>query len=54
MIFLQQAPPDTSAYMVGGYLVIFGAMLFYLVTLILRNRNLNQDLEILEDLEERD
>jgi hypothetical protein len=40
--------------MIGGYLVIFGAMLFYLVTLILRNRNLKQDLDILEDLEEKD
>ncbi len=54
MIFLQQAPPDTFAYMLGGYLVIFGVMLFYLVTLILRSRSLNQDLEILEDLDEKD
>ncbi len=52
MIFLQQGPPDTTSYMIFGYVVIFGTMFLYLASLILRSRNLQRDSEILEDLEE--
>ncbi len=54
MIFLkllQDAPAETTGYMIAGYLVIFGAMFIYLVSLVVRNRNLGQDLEVLEDLQ---
>ncbi len=50
-ILLQEAPPNTDAYMIAGYIVIFGVMLIYLVSLIVRQRSLRKDLELLEDLE---
>jgi hypothetical protein len=52
MLFLQQ-PPDTSAYMIAGYVVIFGSMLAYVVSLIIRRRNLEQDIQVLQELESR-
>jgi hypothetical protein len=39
--------------MIAGYAVIFGVMLIYLISLYLRQRNLKQDLEVLDDLEEK-
>jgi hypothetical protein len=48
---LQQTTPDTSNYMVAGFGVIFGSMLIYLISLIVRQRNLRQDLEMLQELE---
>jgi hypothetical protein len=50
---LQQTTPDTSNYMVAGFGVIFGAMLIYLISLIARGRNLRQDLDMLQELENR-
>jgi len=38
--------------MVLGYAVIYGGMLVYLVSLFLRRRHLQKDLEILQSLEE--
>ena len=49
MFILQDAPANTLNYMVAGYIVIFGVMLLYWISLSLRRRNLIQDLEILED-----
>jgi hypothetical protein len=40
--------------MIAGYTVIFGLMLIYLVSLIVRRRNLQQDAEMLESLEKKD
>ena len=54
MIFLQDAPANTTSYMIAGYAVIFGLMLIYLVSLIVRRRNLQQDSEMLESLEKKD
>jgi len=54
MLFLQDAPANTTAYMIAGYTVIFGLMLLYLVSLIVRRRNLQQDDEMLEALEMKD
>ena len=54
MLFLQDAPANTTAYMIAGYTVIFGLMLIYLVSLIVRRRNLQQDSEMLESLEKKD
>ena len=50
MSFLQQGPVDTSIYLVAGYAVIFVVMLMYLVSLLIRHRNLVQDLEELQKL----
>lgn len=51
-LFLETTP-DTSGYMYLGYGVFFGVMIFYLGSLILRHRNLKQDLEALKDIEEQ-
>jgi hypothetical protein len=40
--------------MIAGYAVIFGVMLIYLVSLYIRRRNLEQDLELLDELQERE
>jgi CcmD family protein len=51
---LHDAPAETTGYMIAGYAVIFGLMLVYLVSLVVRQRSLEQDLEVLEDLEKKD
>ncbi len=43
--------PDTSGYMIAGYKVIFGIMLIYLISLIVRARNTKRNLNMLQDLE---
>jgi hypothetical protein len=48
------APPDTLSYMFAGYIVIFGVMVIYLISLVIRHRNLNQELETLEELEDHE
>ena len=45
------APADTLIYMIAGYTVIFGVLLVYLVSLIVRARNLHQDEETLQEME---
>jgi hypothetical protein len=52
-LLLQDGPAHTTSYMIAGYAVIFGVMLIYLVSLVVRNRNLHQDLDLLEDLEKK-
>jgi len=54
MIYLQDAPANTTTYMIAGYAVIFGLMLIYLISLSVRRRNLQQDAEIPESLENKD
>ncbi len=46
-MFLQDTPPDTSGYMIAGYVVFFAMAAIYLVSLVVRSRNLNQDLATL-------
>jgi len=47
------APADTLTYMIGGYAVIFSIMAIYLVSLIVRWKNLRKDEELLKDLEKK-
>jgi hypothetical protein len=47
---LQEGPAETTGYMIAGYAVIFGIMGIYLISLIIRQRNLKQDLALLQDL----
>ena len=54
LLLLQDSPAETTGYMIAGYAVIFGLMLFYLISLVMRRRNLQQDLEVLEDLHKKD
>lgn len=50
---LQDAPAQTSGYFIAGYAVIFGVMALYLASLIIRSRNLQHDMEVLNQLEEQ-
>ena len=54
MEFLQTGPAETTSYMIAGYAVIFGVMLIYLVSLVVRQNNLKRDLELLEEYGEYD
>jgi uncharacterized membrane protein YdbT with pleckstrin-like domain len=44
---------ETTNYMLAGYAVIFGVMLVYLISLIVRWRNLKQDIQLLQELEDK-
>jgi hypothetical protein len=51
---LLQAPAETTRYMIAGYLVIFGIMFLYMISLILRTHNLKQDIETLKEMEQEE
>lgn len=51
-MLLQQGPAETTGYMIFGYVVIFGTMFVYLLSLISRWRNLQKDEELLKDIEQ--
>jgi TRAP-type C4-dicarboxylate transport system permease small subunit len=52
-MFLQDIPAETTDYMMMGYAVIFGTMLIYLASLVVRWRNMKKDQEVLEELENK-
>ena len=37
--------------MVAGYAIAFGVMLIYVVSLLIRSRNLNRDMSMLEEMD---
>jgi hypothetical protein len=43
--------PDTSRYMIAGYVISFLTMGIYVLSLYIRTRNLRQDQQLLEDLD---
>lgn len=47
---LQEAPPDTFGYMLFGFAVLLGLPALYLLSWFVRRRNLERDLETIEDL----
>ena len=51
MNLLQVGPADTTSYMIAGFTVIFGVMLLYVLSLVVRKRNLEKDLEVLAELD---
>jgi hypothetical protein len=51
MYFFQESTPDTSAYMIAGYAVVFTVTAIYLASLVIRWRNLDQDLHTLENIQ---
>ena len=53
LLFLQEGPAETTDYMILGFVVIFGVMLVYVISLWVRRRNLKKDIELLEQLEEQ-
>lgn len=52
MLF-QEITPDTTSYMLLGFAVLFGLPLLYIVSLIVRRRNLEKDVELIESLDDR-
>jgi CcmD family protein len=48
---IQQAPAETTRYMIAGYSVIFSVIFLYIVSIFIRRRNLKRDLEILNEME---
>lgn len=48
-----EGPANTLNYMLMGYGVIFGIMFIYLASLVVRWRNLKQDEQMLEDLDQK-
>ena len=49
MYFLQTGPAETTSYMIAGFVVIFGIMLIYVISLFIRRRNLIMELHALEE-----
>ncbi|MDO9131198.1 MAG: hypothetical protein Q7U34_15160 [Anaerolineales bacterium] len=45
--------PDTTNFMLAGYAVIFSVMAIYIASLLMRWRNLQQDLIILQEMQEK-
>lgn len=43
--------PDTTVYMVAGFVVILGGIVVYILSMVLRNRQLEKLVRELEDLE---
>jgi hypothetical protein len=50
-MFFQEVTPDTSGYMIAGYAVTFIVMAIYVASIYIRNRNLNQDMTMLEEMD---
>ena len=51
-MFFQEATPATSGYMIAGYAVAFIVMALYVASIYLRGRNLNRDIDMLNELDE--
>ena len=45
--------PDTSGYMIAGYVITFVTMGLYILSVYLRNKNLHRDLETLQELDQK-
>jgi uncharacterized membrane protein YciS (DUF1049 family) len=43
--------PDTSGYMIAGFIVSFLTMGIYVLSVYIRNKNLQRDLETLEAMD---
>ncbi len=48
---MENGPADTLVYMYAGFAVIFGVILLYLGSLLLRFHNLHQDQALLDEVE---
>lgn len=45
-----EATPDTSGYMIAGYVIAFLTMGIYVLSIYLRGKNLKRDIETLETM----
>jgi len=46
-----ETTPDTSSYMIAGFVVAFVTMGIYVASLYIRSRNFKQDIETLESMQ---
>ena len=53
-MFLLETTPNTSGYMIAGYAIAFIVMALYVASIYIRNRNLKQDIAMLEEMEKVD
>lgn len=49
-----EQPANTLSYFIAGYAAIFGVMIFYLASLIIRWRNLKKDEALLNELDQKE
>jgi hypothetical protein len=49
-VLLQDPTPDTSGYMLAGYVIFAVIMAIYIVSFLARGRNLERDLSTLESM----
>ena len=54
LMWLQSGPPDTTSYLILGYVIIGTVGLGYVLTLVLRQRGLKRDLDVIEKLQNSD
>ncbi|MBE0410734.1 MAG: hypothetical protein IBX69_13490 [Anaerolineales bacterium] len=54
LLQVQPPPPDNSPYLIAGYAVIFGIMIIYVISLILRQRSMRRDLELLDEIQDQE
>jgi cell division protein FtsL len=47
-----ETTPDTSTYMIAGFVVSFVTLGIYILSLYIRNLNLKRDIETLESLQD--
>jgi hypothetical protein len=50
-MFLQQAPAETFNYMVLGFSVIIGVLFVYIISILVRFRNLKKDITLLQEVD---
>jgi hypothetical protein len=50
VFLLQNATPDTIPYLILGYVIIGGVGLGYVISLVIRQRKLRHELDVLERL----
>lgn len=51
-MFFQEITPDTSGYMIAGFVISFVVMGLYVASIYLRDRSLRQDMSLLEEMDE--
>ena len=52
VLLIQNAPIDSTPYLLLGYAIIGGVGLIYTISLYFRQRNLKRELEVLERLQQ--
>lgn len=53
-LFVQSSTPNTVSYLILGYVIIGAIGLGYVISLVIRQRNLKRDLEMLRRLQEEE